>query len=80
MYKININLNFKKILEKCIQFDSIGTRFDTLEHMVGETLEILYVHPLIFLRFFLSLLKFSLLEYSPSNGTLFFGKNIKSKM
>ena len=37
----------------------IGTRFDTLEHMVGETLVILYVHPFIFLRFFLSLLKFS---------------------
>ena len=31
----------------------IGTRFDTLEHMVGETLVILYVHPFIFLRFFL---------------------------
>ena len=29
-----------------------STRFDTLEHMVGETLVILYVHPLIFLRFF----------------------------
>ena len=31
---------------------------DTLEHMVGETFVILYVHPLIFLRFFLSLQKF----------------------
>ena len=30
----------------------IGTRFDTLEHMVGEMFVILYVHPLIFLRFF----------------------------
>ena len=30
----------------------IGTRFDTLEHMVGETFVILNVHPLIFLRFF----------------------------
>ena len=30
----------------------IGTRFDTLEHMVGEIFVILYVHPLIFLRFF----------------------------
>ena len=39
----------------------IGTRFDTLEHMVGETFVILYVHPLIFLRFFLSLQKFSLI-------------------
>ena len=27
-------------------------RFDTLEHMVGETLVIFYVHPFIFLRFF----------------------------
>ena len=26
----------------------IGTRFDTLEHMVGETLVVLYVHTLIF--------------------------------
>ena len=40
---------------------SIGTRFDTLEHMVGETFVILYVHPLIFLRFFPSLQKFSLI-------------------
>ena len=32
---------------------SIGTRFDTLEHMVGEIFVILYEHPLIFLRFFL---------------------------
>ena len=39
----------------------IGTRFDTLEHMVGEFFVILYVHPLIFLRFFLSLRKFSLI-------------------
>ena len=30
----------------------IGTRFDTLEYMVGETLVIL--HPVIFLRFFSS--------------------------
>ena len=30
----------------------IGTRFDTLEHMVAETCVILYVHPLFFLRFF----------------------------
>ena len=30
----------------------IGTRFDTLDYMVGETLVILYVHPLIFLRIF----------------------------
>ena len=37
------------------------TRFDTLEHLVGETYVILYVHPLIFLRCFLSLLKFSLI-------------------
>ena len=39
----------------------IGTRFDTLKHMVGETLVILYVHPFIFLRFFLLFLKFSLI-------------------
>ena len=30
----------------------IGTSFDTLGHMVGEIFVILYVHPLIFLRFF----------------------------
>ena len=29
-----------------------GIRFDTLVNMVGETLVILYVHPLIFLSFF----------------------------
>ena len=40
---------------------SIGTRFDTLEHMVGEIFVILYVHPLLFLRFFLLLQKFSLI-------------------
>ena len=39
----------------------IGTKFDTLEHMVGKTSVISYVHPLIFLGYFLSLLKFSLL-------------------
>ena len=39
----------------------IGTRFDTLEHMVGEIFVILYVHPIIFLRVFLSLQKFSLI-------------------
>ena len=30
-----------------------GTGFDTLEHMVGEIFVVLYVHPLIFLQFFL---------------------------
>ena len=30
----------------------IGTKFDTLEHMVGETLIILYVHPLFFSQIF----------------------------
>ena len=40
----------------------IGTRFDTLKHMVGKTFVISYVHPLIFLRFFLSLQKFSLIS------------------
>ena len=39
----------------------IGTRFDTLQHMVGEIFVILYVHPKFFLRFFLSLQKFSLI-------------------
>ena len=39
----------------------IGTRFDTLEHMVGGTFVTIYVHPLIFLRFFLSFQKFSLI-------------------
>ena len=39
----------------------IGTKFDTLEHMVGEIFVILCVHPLFFLRFFLLLQKFSLI-------------------
>ena len=30
----------------------IGTKFDTLEDMVDQIFAILYVHPLIFLRFF----------------------------
>ena len=43
------------------RFGANLNRFGTLEHTVGETLVILYVHLLIFLRFFLSLLKFSLI-------------------
>ena len=38
-----------------------GIIFDTLERIAGWSLLILYVHPLIFLRFFLSFLKFSLI-------------------
>ena len=44
----------------CLSIE-LAPRFDTKEHMVGETFVILYVHPLIFLRFFLSLQKFSLI-------------------
>ena len=36
-----------------------GLTFDTLEHMAGKTLVILYAHPLIFLKKNLSFLKFS---------------------
>ena len=32
----------------------IDTRVDTLDYMVGETLVILYVHPLIFLKNFIN--------------------------
>ena len=45
----------------------IGTRFDTLEHMVGQAKVILYVHALIFLSYFLSLLKFSLIFMNMQN-------------
>ena len=38
-----------------------GTKFDTLGRIATEILVILYVHPLIFLRFYLLLLKFSLI-------------------
>ena len=38
-----------------------GTKFDTLGHIACEILEIIYVHPLFFLRFYLSFLKFSLI-------------------
>ena len=38
-----------------------GTKFDTLERIAAEILVILYVHPLFFLRFYLSFLKFSLI-------------------
>ena len=37
-----------------------GTKFDTLGRIATEILVILYVHPLIFLRFYLSFLKFHL--------------------
>ena len=39
----------------------LGTKFDTLERIAAEILVILYIHPLIFLRFYLSFLKFSLI-------------------
>ena len=35
--------------------------FDTLGCIAAEILVILYIHPLIFLRFYLSFLKFSLI-------------------
>ena len=38
-----------------------GTKFDTLGRTAAEILLILYVHPLLFLRFYLSFLKFSLI-------------------
>ena len=37
----------------------VGTKIDTVGHIAGEILVILYVHPLTFLRFVLSFLKFS---------------------
>ena len=43
------------------RFGANLTRFGTLEHTVGGTLVILNLHLLFFLRFFLSLLKFSLI-------------------
>ena len=38
----------------------LGSKFDTLGRIAAEILVILYVHPLIFLRFYLSFLNFSL--------------------
>ena len=38
-----------------------GTKFDTLGPIAAEILVILYIRPLIFLRFYLSFLKFSLI-------------------
>ena len=38
-----------------------GTKFDTLGRIAAEILVISYVHPLIFLRFYLSFLNFSLI-------------------
>ena len=43
---------------------SLGTMFDKLGHIAGDILVILYEYPLIFLRFFLSFLKFSLMNGS----------------
>ena len=39
----------------------LGTKFDTLGPIAAEILVILYIHSLIFLRFYLSFLKFSLI-------------------
>ena len=39
----------------------LGTKFDTLGRITAEILVILYIRPLIFLRFYLSILKFSLI-------------------
>ena len=38
-----------------------GTKFNTLGGIAAEILVILYIHPLIILRFYLSFLKFSLI-------------------
>ena len=38
-----------------------GTKFDTLRRIAAEILVILYVHPFIFLRFYLLFLKFTLI-------------------
>ena len=38
-----------------------GTKFDTLERIAAEIFVILYIHPLIFLRFYLSYLRFSII-------------------
>ena len=40
---------------------SFGTKFETLGRIAAEILVILYIHPLFFLRFYLSFLKFSLI-------------------
>ena len=45
--------------------------FDTLEHMVGETLVILYVHPLIFLRFFYFITKVFINIHEYANEIIF---------
>ena len=49
----------------------IGTRFNTLEHMVGEPLVILYVHPLIFLRFFSLITKVFINLHDYANEIIF---------
>ena len=48
-----------------------GAMFDTLEHMVGETLVILYVHPLIFLRFFYFITKVFINIHEYANEIIF---------
>ena len=44
-----------------------GAKFDKLGRKAAELLVILYVHPLIFLRFYLSFLKFSLIFMNMDN-------------
>ena len=40
---------------------SFGSKFETLGRIAAVILVILYIHPLFFLRFYLSFLKFSLI-------------------
>ena len=49
----------------------IGTRFYTLVHMVGETLVILYVHPLIFSKIFSLITKVFINIHEYANGIIF---------
>ena len=61
---MNIHDNFFHIIpygKSTMSKHWIGSRFDTIENIIGETSVILYVHPLIFLRCFLSLQTFSLI-------------------
>ena len=55
---------------QCLSIE-LGTRFDTLEHMVGETFVILYVHPLIFLRFFSFIIKV-FINFHENENEIFF--------
>ena len=55
---------------QCLSIE-LGTRFDRLEHMVGETFVILYVHPLILSKMFSFIIKVFINFHEYENEIIF---------